>query len=353
MEYFKKQVFSRDLTSYNVVESGDFAYATIHLDEGSIGISPERCLISPMYTTFRVTSNKVHAPYLLRYLKSAGAMAEYPQLGQGSAERRRSIPFQRLAQVRVPVPEIEEQWRIAVVLDHADMMRTKRLDALARLDDLESSIFLEMFGDVESRRWPTTTVAKIASPDKGSIRTGPFGSQLLRDEFVDDGIAVLGIDNAVTNEFRWRGERFITNGKYQKLRRYTVRPGDVLITIMGTCGRCAIVPDDIPTAINTKHLCSITLDRERCLPEFLHSYFLRHPSAKRYLTHEAKGAIMSGLNTGIIKNLPIPIPPLGLQHEFARRVEAMGRFKAQHRAHLAELDALFASLQYRAFRGEL
>ena len=135
--------------------------------------------------------------------------------------------------------------------------------------------------------------------------------------------------------------------------RYTVRSGDVLITIMGTCGRYAVVPDNIPPAINTKHLCCITLDPEKCLPIFLHAYFLRHPIAQKYLSQTAKGAIMSGLNMGLIKGMPVPLPPIELQREFARRVTAVERLKTAHRASLAELDALFATLQHRAFRGEL
>jgi len=164
---------------------------------------------------------------------------------------------------------------------------------------------------------------------------------------------VLGIDNAVANEFQWRGRRFITEEKYKKLARYTVYPGDVLITIMGTCGRCAIVPDDIPVAINTKHLCCITLDQSRCLPEFLHSYFLMYPDARRYLSRTAKGAIMDGLNMAIIKGLPVTLPPIGLQQAFVDRIRAVRVAKVTHTAHLAELDALFATLQHLAFRGEL
>jgi len=62
---------------------------------------------------------------------------------------------------------------------------------------------------------------------------------------------------------------------------------------------------------------------------------------------------MTGLNMGIIKNMPIPLPPLNLQQEFARRITAVEKLKTAHRAALAELDALFASLQHRTFRGEL
>ncbi len=238
-------------------------------------------------------------------------------------------------------------------MDKADALRTKRRAAIAELDTLTESIFLDMFGDPLARGWRMTTVSAVARDAQGSVRTGPFGSQLLHSEFTDEGIAVLGIDNVVENEFRWEQRRYITEAKYQQLRRYTVYPGDVLITIMGTCGRCAIVPSDIPTAINTKHLCCITLDRSKCLPSFLQAYFLMHPIARAYLEKRAKGAIMDGLNMGIIKELPIPAVPIELQEAWAERSEHTARLRSSQRAHATALDEALASLQYLAFRGEL
>jgi type I restriction enzyme S subunit len=151
-----------------------------------------------------------------------------------------------IGEMPIVLPPLSEQRRIAAILDHADALRAKRRQVLAHLDSLTHSIFNEMFSAVPA----TSTVEAEAS----LIRTGPFGSQLLHSEFVDDGIAVLGLDNVVGNEFRWGERRFITPTKYEQLRRYTVRPGDVLISIMGTTGRCVVVPEDIPVAINTKHI---------------------------------------------------------------------------------------------------
>lgn len=238
------------------------------------------------------------------------------------------------------------------MLDSADRMRALRTSSREITERLRASVFSAMAVDAHEH-WPMVEVAELASPAKGGIRTGPFGSQLLHSEFVDEGVAVLGIDNAVNNRFEWGAERYILHEKYRALRRYAVHPGDVLITIMGTCGRAAIVPDEIGVAINTKHLCCISLDQSDCLPSYLHAYFLRDPSARRYLKRRAKGAIMSGLNMGIIKEMPVRLPPIGVQQELAERLAEIDALDARHRTHQEQLDALFTSLQHRAFTGAL
>lgn len=338
-----------------LVRSGDVLLSRIvpHIRRSWVvgELRGRRTIGSGEWIVFR--SDRIHPAYLRHVLVGDPFHAQFMRTVAGVGGSLLRARPAHVANIEIPLPPLSEQRRIANVLDRAEALRAKRRAALAELDTLTQAIFLDVFGNPESHGWPLTTISEMALPTDGAIRTGPFGSQLLHSEFVDDGVAVLGIDNAVANEFRWGDRRFITEAKYSELKRYTVKPGDVLITIMGTCGRCAIVPDDIPVAINTKHLCCITLDPKKCVPSFLHAYFLLHPLARRYLDQTAKGAIMSGLNMGIIKLMPIPVAPIDLQHEYSRRVAAVEKVRSSSRSSLTALDALFASLQYRAFRGEL
>ncbi len=259
------------------------------------------------------------------------------------------------------IPPLAEQQRIVGILDEAfDGIATAKANAETNLQNaraLISSSFGAFTAASEQEHWVKMTVEAVAAPRKGSIRTGPFGSQLLHSEFVDDGIAVLGIDNAVSNEFVWGKRRFITPEKYRRLERFRVHPGDVLITIMGTCGRCVIVPDDIPVAINTKHLCCISLDPTKCLPEFLHAYFLYHPVAQKFLSDRAKGSIMDGLNMGIIKELPILLPHLERQRELVSALRSLKELtqhlESIYQRKLEVLDELKKSLLHQAFTGQL
>lgn len=291
---------------------------------------------------FRVVPSEKVDHGFLRHMLS-GALREMQMHLHGATMQH--VNRGEFLATRIPLPSLPEQCRIAAILDHTDALRAKRRQVLDHVDALTQSIFNEMFADIPA----TSTVEARASV----IRTGPFGSQLLHSEFVDQGIAVLGLDNVVGNEFRWGERRFITPAKYEKLKRYTAIPGDVLISIMGTTGRCVVVPDDIPKAINTKHICAITPDAAHLDPAFLRAAFLWHPESRAHLRRQTKGSIMDGLNMGIIKAMPIPVPPVSRQRAFAERARQVAAGRDTVTSAGTADDELFASLQTRAFRGEL
>lgn len=282
-----------------------------------------------------------------------GKFADLNDAAKGKGATIPHVDKRHLEHLLIPHYPIEQQKRIAAILAQADQLRRKRQHALESLIQLGQAIFIKMFVEGQSDDWPTLLLEQLVDERSGGIRTGPFGSQLLHSEFVDDGVAVLGIDNAVSNQFQWGQRRHITLDKYKDLKRYRVYPGDVIITIMGTCGRCAIVPPEIPLAINTKHLCCISLQRDACVPEYLHSYFLTHPAALEYLRSKSKGAIMDGLNMGIIKAMPVKLPPFRLQQQFVKNLKLIEGQRGATSEAAALSDQLFTSLQHRAYRGEL
>ena len=163
--------------------------------------------------------------------------------------------------------------------------------------------------------WDYVELEKLTD-EKSAIRMGPFGSSLKKEELVGKGIMTLWIENIVNNEFSWDYKQYITKEKFEELRGFEVKPDDVLITMMGTVGRVAIVPKDIGTAIITSHLLKITLDQKKCLPKFLY-YFLQSYFIHRQLLRESRGIVMSGLNTEIIKSLLIKVPKLPEQKKIA------------------------------------
>lgn len=297
-------------------------------------------------TTIEARNKNIEIKYVYFFLKEKQNLI-FKTMRSGAAQPH--VYAKDIALMKIPLPPQAEQKRIVAILNKNEEIKRKREQANAKLDELVQSTFVEMFVNTKQKGWHEVTIQDCAENHKNSIRTGPFGSDLLHSEFTNEGVAVLGIDNAVNNNFTWSKSRFISDEKYEKLKKFRVYANDVLITIMGTCGRCAVVPDDIGIAINTKHLCCITLNKKMCLPDFLHSYFLMHPTARQYLLRTSNGAIMDGLNMRLIKNMPITLPPLNLQTEYSNILKKIQRQKEIHAGALDRLMKLFNSLQYQAF----
>ncbi len=326
---------------------------------GKVGLNSVPVAFNQQINAILPCPERAIPKFLFYQAKSPGFQDQLNALASGT-----TVPIvnkSKFNSIGVALPPLDEQKRIVAILDEAFAeIEAANANVEANVDNAQSlfdSAFGSITGTSRHRGWRVVKVADLASQRKNAIRTGPFGSQLLHSEFVDDGVAVLGIDNVVRNSFTWDKRRFITNAKFEALRRYQAFPGDVMITIMGTCGRCAVVPDNIPQAITSKHICCITLDADRCLPGYLHQYFLHHPVAREYLESQAKGSIMAGLNMAIIKDLPVDVPPVEEQPEILQRLTDIGNLTAGLGAvssrELEKLGELRSSILAAAFNGDL
>ena len=263
----------------------------------------------------------------------------------------------QLASFQIPLPPLAEQKRIAAILDAADALRAKRGEALAQLDTLLQSTFLDMFGDpvTNPMGWRVGRLEDYFSETRAGTCCGPFGSALKKHESdnVQTGIPVWGIDNVKPNQFIQERSLFITPAKFAQLRRYSVEPGDILISRAGTVGRMCVAVPTVKRSIIGSNLIRLTLNPAAMLPVYFACLYTFCGERLPGLRASGDDRSYSFLNTTKLKSLVVPLPRLDLQHHFAAIVESVERQKARQRAHLAELDTLFASLQSRAFRGDL
>jgi type I restriction enzyme S subunit len=285
--------------------------------------------------------SRVSAAYLVYALRN-GSLA---QAISGTAQPQ--ITRQSLTAISIPLPPLPEQRRIAEVLDQVEALRAKRRATLAQLDSLAQSIFLDLFGDpgTNPNRWPIRGIGELLeSASYGtSEKSGAAG------EF-----PVLRMNNiARTGEMDFTDLKFMDLEERQR-DRYLVRTGDVLFNRTNSVdlvGKTGVYRETKPMAY-AGYLIRLRVNEEND-PEFL-SAFLNSGYSKRMLRGMCKSIIgMANINATEIQAMKIPQPPLPLQREFARRVTAVEKLKTAQRASLAELDALFATLQHRAFRGEL
>lgn len=255
----------------------------------------------------------------------------------------------KFEQLEIPVPSLPEQRRIAAILDQADALRTKRREALAQLDSLAQSIFIDMFGDSiqNPKGWQVATLASNSQ----RIQIGPFGSQLHEVDYIEGGIPLINPTHIQSGKIVPNWTLTVSEEKYVQLSQYHLAQGDLVLGRRGEMGRCAVVTD-----VEHGWLCGtgslfIRLDTKVITPTYL-KYVISSSPMKRHLESVAQGVTMANLNKDIVGGLKIPIPPLSVQLNFAARLEALEILNESSDGSLKELDALFASLQHRAFRGE-
>ena len=271
-------------------------------------------------------------------LKSAGAA----QPGVNSS---------KLKELEVPLPPLDEQKRIAAILDQADELRRLRQRAIDRLNELGQAIFYEMFGDpaINRHRWDLIRLAEIST----KFSDGPFGSNLKSEHYVEEGIRVIRLQNIGVDAFNDDDKAFISAGHFESLKKHSCVPGDILIGTLGDPNlRACIQPPHIPIALNKADCVQMRCDPKRALAEYVCA-LLNCPSTERMAQDKIQGQTRLRISMGRLRELRVPIPPIERQFQFAKimheiRISATGQLAAQR-----IIDSLFSSLQHRAFTGEL
>lgn len=342
-EYFKKQVFSTDLTTYKIVDPGQFAYATIHLDEGSIGIAPERCVISPMYTVFSADPTRVHGPYLLRYLKSPVGLSEYPRLGRGTAERRKSISLDALGRIQLVLPPLAEQRRISAILDEADQLRTRATDRLRRMDEGARAAVAEIVGDAPTSR-PLGSL--IGEPLRNGISPSKSGS------IVADVLTLSAITRGDFDARARKTDTFASLHAPDKVVRkglHLICRGNGNPELVGTM---AVVTSDLDGVAFPDTMIAMRPSSEissSALDAAWRSRFVRDQIGRGARTTNGTYKI----NQQLLAAIQVPVGSPAQQEQIGAIEELRARLSSDLASAIRSSDALFASLQHRAFRGEL
>ncbi|WP_448510342.1 restriction endonuclease subunit S [Immundisolibacter sp.] len=256
---------------------------------------------------------------------------------------------EHLDDFKIPLPPLPEQRRIAEMLDEADALRAKRRAALAQLDTLTQSIFLDMFGDpaANAKGWPAITLGDaliaIRNGANAEQREEPGGWPITRIETISDG-------TINPERVRWiePDESLVEN--------FRLEPGDILFSHINSVehiGKTALYSGTPTPLIHGINLLRLRPKLEFVDPVWL-LHLLKHDFVRTHFRTRCKRAVnQASLNQPDIKSVRTFLPPLSLQHAFARRVAALQSLECAHRASLAAQDSLVASLQHRAFRGEL
>lgn len=272
------------------------------------------------------------AKFLYHYLRQI-------KLPDGGYDRH----FKYLKRETVPLPPLEEQRRIAAILDQAETLRTQRRTALALLDSLTQSLFLDMFGDpvANAKGWPTPKFGEVGALDRGISKHRPRNAPELlggKHPLVQTG-EVANCDGYIRS--------YTSTYSDLGLRQSKMWPaGTLCITIAANIAKTGILTFDA------------------CFPDSVVGFRADDPATVEYvrvwlsflqkaLEDSAPESAQKNINLAILRGLSIPLPPLPLQQTFATRIAAIEALKATHRRALAALDALFASLQQRAFAGQL
>ena len=239
---------------------------------------------------------------------------------------------------KIPLPPLVEQKRIAAILEKAAEIKAKREQAIAKLDELAQSTFVEMFGSsIENEGVELRSICD-------RVTDGTHQSP----EWVDGGIPFIFISNIVNGEINLKTNKFISNNTYEELtRNCQINVGDILYTTVGSYGNVALVRDESKFAFQ-RHIAHIKPKQDIVNSRFM-ATMLGCTFVRRQVDKVARGVAQKTVNLGDLAKLKVICPPIKLQQEFAKRVELIETLKVKQIKASVSATQLISSLQHQAF----
>jgi type I restriction enzyme S subunit len=346
---FKKRIASRDTANYRVVYSNEMVVG-FPIDEGVLGFQTKypAAIVSPAYGIWKLTRPKeTHIPYLEGYLRSGVARKIYASKMRGGVARRRTISKDAFLDIEIPFPPLDEQKRIAAVLNKADALRHQRQDFLRLTEKLLQSVFIDMFGD------PATNLMSFPECTIGDLLVSAnYGTSAKASDVGTWPVLRLG---NITYEGGWD----FSSLKYMELdskegKKYLVRNGEILFNRTNSkelVGKTAVFREAKPMAFAGYLIRCIVNDEAD--PEYI-SAFLNSAHGKSILRSMCKSIVgMANINAEELQSITILKPPVALQKKFGEVVRSILHLRASVTESAKTDDLLFGSLQQHAFHGEL
>lgn len=334
------------------LKEGDILIARMPDPLGRACIFPNHnipCITVVDICIIRPNLKKIYNRWLMHAINSPFIRQQINEYVTGTTRKR--ISRGNLSKIKIFLPPLEEQRRIAAILDQADELRQKRQEAINKLDELLQATFIDMFGDPikNPKKWERTIAAKFLKIQNGYA----FPSK----NFTTDGIPVIKIGNANKNGFNTEKLDFVRPSNCEKFHQYELKAGDLLLSLTGTVGKddygnITEVSDEYDTYYLNQRVAKIDIDNNIVMKNYI-KYLFSQKSIKYYLTKNNRGIRQANINNSDIYNLTPPIPPMVLQQKWNKIVNSIEDQKQKLQEQLEQQNNLFHSLQQQAFNGTL
>lgn len=273
----------------------------------------------------------------------------YDVTGLVNGATRQKLTQTDMRKMEILLRPLDEQRRIASILDKVTDLIAKRRAQLEKLDLLVKSRFVEIFGDLADPECPHKKCKLVdACVSSDDIKCGPFGTQLSKDEYQDEGVAVWEIPQ-INSYFTTQPTHFLTVEKAEQLKAYSIISGDIAMSRKGNVGRCALFPDNFDCGIIHSDVLRIRVDKQRVNPCFMMYQLHFSGAVQRQIEVVSSGAIMAGVNVTKLKDIEIYLPDFNLQKQFSCFAGKIDKMKCNIRNSLETLETLKKALMQEYF----